>query len=82
MKQNSQTMESQTPAIMVRGMRGMSSMGKPVSSRPTDTRNQQQVTTSTKKPTVNEFTCSCAPGWTGPTCAISKYTPFSRFFFL
>lgn len=22
---------------------------------------------------VVEFTCTCAPGWTGPTCEISKY---------
>lgn len=24
-------------------------------------------------PPVSEFTCACAPGWTGPTCEISKF---------
>lgn len=30
---------------------------------------------------VAEFTCTCAPGWTGPTCEISKYQlPFFSYF--
>lgn len=28
--------------------------------------NHQQI------PPVSEFTCECVPGWTGPTCEISK----------
>lgn len=33
-----------------------------------------------KPPPLAEFTCACAPGWTGPACEISKYN-YSHYFF-
>ena len=81
-----------SPVVTVRGMRGMSSMGKPVGSlRSLEGRNAmlngtasgglaslvaavavQSPQAGLAAPPQNEFTCSCAPGWTGPTCEISK----------
>lgn len=63
----------QTTAVIVRGMRGMSSMGKP--QRPaTDVRSTLMGQPKTQ-PVLNvvEFTCTCATGWTGSTCEISEF---------
>lgn len=81
------------PAVtVVRGMRGMSSMGKPVGSlRSLEGRKSLMNSTGSNlvsgsgasnlasliaqsQPSApqHEFTCACAPGWTGPTCEISK----------
>lgn len=91
-----QTIETETaavPVVTVRGMRGMSSMGKPVGSvRSLEGRNallngtgsssgslaalvssgQNGGVPAAMTPPQNEFTCACAPGWTGETCEISK----------
>lgn len=98
---NNKTAEDEAaaaPVVTVRGMRGMSSMGKPIGSlRSLEARNAMlngtgsgssksanglaslvaavqsgSPTASVIMPPLNEFTCSCAPGWTGPTCEISK----------
>uniref|UniRef100_A0A182SE16 EGF-like domain-containing protein n=1 Tax=Anopheles maculatus TaxID=74869 RepID=A0A182SE16_9DIPT len=96
----SQTVASSTvPSIVVRGMRGMSSMGKPFgrsaaagpgsstgsSSSGTAESNEQPKSGSSTvsgglpAPSPNgpqpmkDFVCTCAPGWTGPTCEISKF---------
>lgn len=67
-----QSEELKTKAVMViRGMHGRSSsMGKPVSSRPNEPRSTLK---NLPAPAVSEFTCSCSPGWTGPTCEISEF---------
>lgn len=86
--------EADAPAVtVIRGMRGMSSMGKPMGSvRSLEGRNALKNRTGSnlvsyggggskgglasliEQPSApqNEFTCACAPGWTGPTCEISK----------
>jgi jagged-1 len=61
--------------MVMGGMRGMSSMGKPVGNVKPAFMSQgvsavgQKNTTS---PKAIEFTCSCTAGWTGPTCEISE----------
>lgn len=62
----------QTTAVVVRGMRGMSSMGKP--QRPaTDVRSVLMGQPKSQQMlNVGEFTCTCTTGWTGSTCEISK----------
>ncbi|XP_055903990.1 protein serrate [Eupeodes corollae] len=64
--------------LSVRGMRGMSSMGKPVGRNRNPTTNggtssggSAMARMSPTTPPVAEFTCTCAPGWTGPTCEIN-----------
>lgn len=81
-KETDKTLEQTTAVVVRRGMRGMSSMGKPVSVRPTSESNSVLLSNTAKvssallsTPPVNEFTCACATGWSGPTCEISKY-PF------
>lgn len=84
--------EAAAPVVtVVRGMRGMSSMGKAMGSlRSLEGRKSLLNSTGSnlvKGGTSNmatliaqtqpsapqhEFTCACAPGWTGPTCEISK----------
>lgn len=73
-------------SIIVRGMRGMSSMGRPVStSRISDIRGTVSsssgsssssssliLSKSVTMPPSTEFSCTCAPGWTGLTCEVSK----------
>lgn len=59
----------------------MSLMGKPVQ-RPASESNSVLLgnsanvanikVPSSSTPPVNEFVCTCATGWTGPTCEISK----------
>lgn len=79
-KDGDKTIEHTTAVVVRRGMRGMSSMGKPVSMRPTSDSNSVLLNNNNAKvssvlsptPPVNEFTCTCATGWTGPTCEISK----------
>lgn len=85
-KEGDKTLE-QTTAVVVRGMRGMSSMGKPVSMRTTSESNSVLLSNNAKispvlssTPPVNEFTCTCATGWTGPTCEISKYIQHTNCF--
>lgn len=71
-------MEQTTPVVVRRGMRGMSSMGKPGGIRSTSESNiiasnnnaAKTVTTTTPN---NEFICTCPTGWTGPTCEISEF---------
>lgn len=74
MKNAQSAVESQTTSVVMRGMRGMSSMGKPVSSRPAIDllRGNTNVAKTTTNREVAEYTCSCLPGWTGPSCEISK----------
>lgn len=63
----------QTTPIVVRGMQGMSSMGKP--QRPGgDLRGMLMGHPKNQVPSAptSEFTCTCATGWTGPTCEISE----------
>lgn len=69
-----QRLEQTTAAVVIRGMRGMSSMGKPVSMRPVSDANSVLLggAKMTPPPPTSEFVCSCATGWTGPTCEISK----------
>ncbi|XP_055700061.1 protein serrate [Phlebotomus papatasi] len=59
-------------AVTVRRMRGMSSMGKPARSNPRSIEKDHLPPRSPVKnppaPPVNDFICTCAPGWTGPTC--------------
>lgn len=76
-----QSEELKTKAVMViRGMHGRSSsMGKPVSSRPNEPRSTLK---NLPAPAVSEFTCSCSPGWTGPTCEISKFFFYNSFCFV
>lgn len=64
----------QTTAVVVRGMRGMSSMGKPVSMRPIGEAGGAPHGSAKMSPTPaeSEFMCTCPTGWTGPTCEISK----------
>lgn len=85
-RNGNKTEEGVGPIVTVRGMRGMSSMGKPVGSvRSTDGRSAllnggankmgsslSSAMVPNPAPVMNEFTCSCAPGWTGPSCEISK----------
>lgn len=62
-------------------MQGMSSMGKP--QRPAvDVRSILMGHPKIQTPVspVSEFSCTCANGWTGPTCEISKWHFF--YFFL
>lgn len=68
-------LEHTTNAVVIRGMRGMSSMGKPVSMRPMMDANSVFLggAKQPSAPPLNEFVCTCATGWTGPTCEISKY---------
>lgn len=77
------TDENQGAVITVRGMRGMSSMGKPMgraktegrgssAARSNNTRNGGSPKAPASSPSSAEFTCSCAPGWTGSTCEISE----------
>lgn len=77
------TIPEHTTAVVVRrGMRGMSSMGKPVNVRPVSEANSIFLSNSVSgasvsspvQQQVNEFMCTCATGWTGPTCEISKYS--------
>lgn len=67
----------QTTAVVVRGMRGMSSMGKPVNMRPISEASNILIgsakASSSSTAPANEFMCTCATGWTGPTCEISKF---------
>lgn len=75
-------MEHTTAVVVRRGMRGMSSMGKPVNMRSGSESNSVSLgnsanavglkVASVSTPLVNEFVCTCATGWTGPTCEISK----------
>lgn len=62
----------QTTAVVVRGMRGMSSMGKP--QRPAnDVRSTLMGQPKSQQMlNVGEFTCTCTTGWTGSTCEISE----------
>lgn len=63
----------QTTPVVIRGMRGMSSMGKP--QRPVNDMRSVligQPKGQSSSP-VGEFTCTCSTGWTGPTCEISKF---------
>lgn len=58
----------------------MSSIGKPVNIRPTSESNNILLSNNVKVPSallpstsqVNEFVCTCATGWSGSTCEISK----------
>lgn len=78
--------------IIVRGMRGMSSMGKPYgrsnlggassgggSSGGSTGGSTGGVSGGDSKELLSppqplkDFVCTCANGWTGPTCEISKY---------
>lgn len=54
-------------------MRGMSSMGKP--QRPANDMRSVLIGQPKNQQTapVGEFACTCATGWTGPTCEISKF---------
>jgi jagged-1 len=64
-------------SIIMGGMRGMSSMGKPMGMKPVGflgATTPPTVAKNTSQPKVNEFMCTCAPGWTGPTCEISECT--------
>lgn len=64
----------QTTAVGIRGMRGMSSVDKKlVSQSGTTLFGTAKVPTT---PPLNEFSCVCATGWTGPTCEISKCIKF------
>lgn len=78
-KETEKTVLEQTTApVVIRGMRGMSSMGKPVNSRSVPATDPKSVLlgsvkmTTNSSPSANEFICTCATGWTGPTCEISK----------
>lgn len=69
--------EPTTSVVVIRGMRGMSSLGKPVSMRSSPNEGHSNLLISPKAVTVAppaEFSCSCATGWTGPTCEISEYS--------
>lgn len=69
----------QTTAVGIRGMRGMSSVDKKlVSQSGTTLFGTAKVPTT---PPLNEFSCVCATGWTGPTCEISKCIKFFMFCF-
>lgn len=82
-KDGDKTVPEHTTAVVVRrGMRGMSSMGKPVNVRPASSDASSILLSnsvngasalSPTTPQVNEFMCTCATGWTGPTCEISKF---------
>lgn len=79
--------ESSTTPIIVRGMRGMSSMGKPfgrsggAGGGAGGGDSSREVTPkhllSPPQP-IKDFICTCAPGWTGPTCEISKFRSCSK----
>lgn len=62
----------QTTAVVVRGMRGMSSMGKP--QRPASDIRSTLMGQPKSQQVLNvaEFTCTCTTGWTGSTCEISE----------
>lgn len=61
----------QTTAVGIRGMRGMSAADKKLvgQSGTAVFGGAAKVPTT---PPLNEFSCACATGWTGPTCEISK----------
>lgn len=71
-------MEQTTPVVVRRGMRGMSSMGKPGGIRSTSESNIITLNNNNAAKTLmtttpnNEFICACPTGWTGPTCEISE----------
>lgn len=65
--------ESSPVQPILRSMRAGSQMGKPVASRPQDPRNMLTNTKVVTQPVLADFTCSCLPGWTGPTCEISEF---------
>ena len=56
-------------------MKGMSSMGKPFGHLPKSQSNENKElsTKHTAPQPIKDFICTCAPGWTGSTCEISKY---------
>ncbi|XP_053672065.1 protein serrate [Anopheles nili] len=82
---------STAASIIVRGMRGMSSMGKPfgrsaatggpsngagsgaADSKESSKAGPAAVTSTGLGPPqpMKDFVCTCAPGWTGPTCEIN-----------
>nr|XP_040221199.2 protein serrate [Anopheles coluzzii] len=88
---------STVASIVVRGMRGMSSMGKPFGrsaagagggssagsgSGTLDSKDQAKSGSSSSSAglpapsaggpqPMKDFVCTCAPGWTGPTCEIN-----------
>ncbi|XP_055585474.1 protein serrate-like [Uranotaenia lowii] len=73
--------------MFVRGMRGMSSMGKPFGRSAAGSSGSDSVISGSPKELmtalgrshplvpsaqpIKDFVCSCAPGWTGPTCEIN-----------
>lgn len=79
-------MEATTTPIIVRGMRGMSSMGKPYGRSSLtggagpgggaagggDSSSSKELLLLPQP--IKDFICTCAPGWTGPTCEISEYS--------
>lgn len=79
-------LEATTGPIIVRGMRGMSSMGKPYGrssltggAGPGGGGGGDSSSSSSKEllllpQPIKDFICTCAPGWTGPTCEISEYS--------
>lgn len=79
---NLSTMDISPTAVTVRRMRGMSSMGKPARSRIMDV--PRVPAKNQPSPPISDFVCTCAPGWTGPTCETSKwmklisYTPRTK----
>lgn len=62
----------QTTAVGIRGMRGMSGMDKKLVSQSTSTALFGSAAKVPTTPPLNEFSCVCATGWTGPTCEISE----------
>lgn len=72
-------LEAPTTPIIVRGMRGMSSMGKPygrssLSGGAGQGGGAAGGGDSSSSKEIKDFICTCAPGWTGPTCEISEYS--------
>uniref|UniRef100_A0A182P1Q8 EGF-like domain-containing protein n=1 Tax=Anopheles epiroticus TaxID=199890 RepID=A0A182P1Q8_9DIPT len=110
-EKSSNIASSTVASIVVRGMRGMSSMGKPfgrsaagtvggssAGSSNGDSKELQSKSGSSSTSAgghsgpsssggpqpMKDFVCTCAPGWTGPTCEISEYAkgaffPASKF---